>query len=154
MNKSDEYGEMMSGECDGFQIDLCEELTGKECPVHNYNKCPGYKEGSIMEIPKDRMHNCEYHGYFPKTDVEIIDDGLRMCPICYKYEMETRKNCSIYPQCPLERLGHQPYSMKVPCEECEEQKDIDAMDKCGTCGDPVSPGHPMCDRCYWIIREG
>ena len=29
-----------------------------------------------------------------------------------------------------------------------------AMGKCDICGDPVLLGIPMCDGCYWNIREG
>lgn len=151
MNKEDQYGEMMSGTCDAGQIDLCEELTGKECPIANYNECPGYEKGSIMEIPKDRMRTCEYHGDFPMVDVCIIDDGIRMCPICYYLEKDARRNCLFYPDCPTKHYEH--YSVKMPCEECEQHNDPE-LGRCDICGDPVLVGQPMCDRCYWNIREG
>ena len=64
---------------------------------------------------------CPIHGDFPKGAEEIIDDGMRMCPICYIREIEARKNCSTYPKCPIKHYEH--YSVKIPCAECTIKSD-------------------------------
>ena len=64
---------------------------------------------------------CPIHGDFPKGGEEVIDDGMRMCPICYIREIEARKNCSTYPKCLIKHYEH--YSVKMPCVECTIRSD-------------------------------
>jgi len=89
MEPSDVYSEIMAGECDSQQTDYCKELTGKRCEIHNFNDCP-IATGEMRVLPENIL-NCEYHGEFFRQDLEIIDEGIRICPICYMFEMEARK---------------------------------------------------------------
>ena len=90
MDKDDDYGDLMSGECDSRQVDYCEELTGVRCEIHNFNECP-ISTGDVTVLPENILR-CQTHGEFFRQDLQIIDDGIRICPMCYAEEMERRKN--------------------------------------------------------------
>ncbi len=88
MNPEDQYAAMMEGECGSQQSDYCKELTGKTCTTIDFYDCP-IASGDVKILPENILV-CKYHGDFFKQDLEIIDEGIRMCPICYNYEKESR----------------------------------------------------------------
>jgi len=84
---------------------------------------------------------CPIHGDFPKGGEEVIDDGMRMCPICYIREIEARKNCSTYPKCLIKHYEH--YSVKMPCVECTIRSD--SLRSTGQSGDGSGGGEEEAD---------